>query len=59
VLEVDEEGTVAAAATAGPVPAGMALPPKTVMRVNHPFFLAIRDNVTGTMLFEGVIQDPQ
>lgn len=59
VLEVDEEGTVAAAATgvmyqsAGMMPA----PPKE-MRVDHPFFCAIRDNETGTLLFAGVIRDP-
>ena len=59
VLDVDENGTTAAAATAVAVAAGAYLPPQTIMRVDHPFFLAIRDNVTGTVLFEGVIRDPQ
>ena len=59
VLEVDENGTTAAAATAEALAAGEYLPPPTVMRVDHPFFLAIRDNATGTILFEGVIRDPQ
>lgn len=60
ILEVDEEGTVAAAATLGGYAAGggFAHPP-AVMRVDHPFFCAIRDNVTGTLLFVGVIRDPQ
>ena len=29
------------------------------MRVDRPFFCAIRDNVTGTLLFTGSIRDPQ
>ena len=29
-----------------------------IMRVDHPFFCAIRDNVTGTVLFAGLIRDP-
>lgn len=59
VLEVDEEGTVAAAVTGGEMVAAMPMTPVVVMRVDHPFFLAIRDNATGTILFEGVIRDPQ
>jgi serpin B len=60
MLDVDEEGTVAAAAT-GIIAAASAMPmsPVAVMRVDHPFFMAIRDNATGTILFEGVIRDPQ
>lgn len=58
-LEVDEEGTVAAAVTSGIMTVGVRPSPMVVMRVDHPFFLAIRDNVTGTILFEGVIRDPQ
>jgi len=59
-LDVDEEGTVAAAATAVGVTAS-AMPVRQapiVMRVDHPFFCAIRDNSTGTILFEGVIRNP-
>ncbi len=59
VLDVDENGTTAAAATSTAMTASIAQPPSTVMRVDHPFFLAIRDNVTGTILFEGVIRDPK
>lgn len=59
VLEVDEEGTVAAAATAGGLSGGFGPPPVVaVMHVDHPFFCAIRDNVTGTVLFAGLIRDP-
>ena len=60
ILEVDEDGTVAAAATAvvaGGLGGGFDHPP-VVMRVDHPFFCAIRDNVTGAVLFAGVIRDP-
>jgi len=58
VLEVDEEGTVATAATAV-VMTKSARPQGRVMRVDHPFFCAIRDNATGTLLFAGVIRDPK
>jgi serine protease inhibitor len=59
VLEVDEDGTVAAAATRIFFAGGGAIAPKwTVMKVDHPFFCAIRDSATGTLLFEGVIRDP-
>jgi len=59
ILEMDEEGTVAAAATGLTFGLGGAAPPVTViMRVDHPFFCAIRDNVTGAVLFAGLIRDP-
>ena len=61
VLEVDEQGTVAAAAT-GVMMAGAAAPSPVkpiVMRVNHPFVCLLRDNTTGTLLFAGVIQNPK
>ncbi|MGI4788262.1 MAG: serpin family protein [Janthinobacterium lividum] len=60
VLDVDEKGTTAAAATAVIMTkSAAALPPSTVMRVDRPFFLAIRGNATGMILFEGVIRDLQ
>ncbi|MEO7716192.1 MAG: serpin family protein [Capsulimonas sp.] len=60
VLEVDEEGTVAAAATAV-VMTKAAVRPDTSksVYVNHPFVCAIRDNTTGMLLFAGVIRDPE
>jgi serpin B len=58
--EVNEEGTEAAAATSVEMRVTSAMrPPKTFrMIVDHPFFFAIRDNKTGTMLFMGSIFDP-
>ncbi len=61
-IEVDEEGTEAAAATAVVmVPTGMPMPPTeppTVMRIDRPFLFGIRDTTTGTLLFLGRIHDP-
>lgn len=61
ILEVDEEGTVAAAATAVVMKtSAIRMPEKSiVMRVDHPFVCLLRDNATGTLLFTGVIQDPE
>lgn len=63
-LEVDEQGTVAAAATAVVMRVGSAAPrnpppPIPVMRVDRPFLVLIRDTGTGSLLFAGVIRDPQ
>ena len=58
--EVNEEGTEAAAATS----VGMSLtsvrktPEKFVMKVDRPFFFAIRDNQTGVVLFMGSVRNP-
>jgi serpin B len=60
-LSVDETGTEAAAATAVVgADATVALPPPHIvdMAVSRPFFLAIRDVPTGTILFAGKIQEP-
>jgi len=61
-IDVDEEGTEAAAATAvnfdtggctGPSPA------KTItLRLNHPFLFVLRDVKTGAILFMGRVVDP-
>lgn len=59
LIQVNEEGTVASAATLVKGDRGMPPPPRTIMRVDHPFFCAIRDNDTGTLLFAGVIRDPK
>jgi serpin B len=58
VLDVDEEGTTAAAATAV-VMRSHAIRRTIEMRVDHPFFCAIRDNDTGTIVFMGVVRDPE
>ena len=54
-VEVDEEGTEAAAVTGIGVSV-TSLPPQ--FTVNRPFFFAIRDNETGTILFMGTVVDP-
>ncbi len=61
LLEVNEEGTVAAAVTSVGMRTTSVVvesPPFTMI-VDHPFFLAIADEATGTILFMGVIVDPQ
>jgi serpin B len=58
-LEIDEEGTEAAAATVVEMELGMVPgPQKPVMMVNRPYLLAIRENHSGTILFIGKIVDP-
>jgi serine protease inhibitor len=57
VVEVDETGTTAAAATvvgAAPTVVG----PGVTMIMDRPFFYAIRDDKTGALLFVGVLEDP-
>jgi serpin B len=60
-VEVNEEGTEAAAVTSVGVVATSARMPETPfqMTVNRPFWCAIRDNQTGTVLFMGSIVNPQ
>lgn len=53
-VEVNEEGTEAAAATA--VPMFRSAPP--VFRADHPFLFAIRDRKSGVILFLGRVADP-
>jgi len=54
-VKVDEEGTEAAAATAVVVTVQAASP---AFIANHPFVFAIRDQLTGTILFLGRVEDP-
>ena len=60
IAEVNEEGTVAAAVTSVGIQVASVQPPQEnfIMKVDRPFFVAIRDNVTGTVLFMGSIADP-
>jgi serpin B len=54
-VDVNEEGTEAAAATS--VEVGVtSLPP--MIAVDRPFVFAIREKLSGTILFLGVIEDP-
>ena len=59
--EVNEEGTEAAAVTSTEMRATSAMRPRQPfqMVVDRPFFCAIRDDATGTVLFMGSIFDPQ
>ena len=58
VVEVNEEGTEAAAAT-GIVMGLKAMPePPLTFRADHPFIFLIRDNKTGSILFIGRVVDP-
>ncbi len=55
VVEVNEEGTEAAAVTNIGI-AVTSLPPQFI--ADRPFFFAIRDNETGSVLFMGTVVDP-
>jgi serine protease inhibitor len=60
-VEVNEEGTEAAAATSvGIMPLSAKMPSEEPfqMIVERPFFCAIRDNRTGSILFMGSIVEP-
>ena len=58
--EVNEEGTVAAAVTAVEARAtSVQLPQENfIMKVDRPFFVVIRDNLTGVVVFMGSIVNP-
>ncbi len=59
VVEVDETGSVAAAATEVGVGASIATEPTSIyFTVDHPFLFFIRDLPTGTILFAGQVEDP-
>ena len=55
-IEVNEEGTEAAAATAVVMSKEISRP--RVFRADHPFLFLIRDNITGSILFLGRVVDP-
>jgi serpin B len=58
-VNVDEDGTEAAAATAIVMGAGGApRAPEAVFRADHPFLFLIRDNVSGSILFLGQLTNP-
>jgi serpin B len=58
-VEVNEEGTEAAAATAVPAGVASASPPPVTFRADHPFLFLIRDNKTGGILFIGRVSNPK
>jgi len=59
LIEVDEQGTVAAAASSASFSCGAAIPPPFAkFRADHPFVFLIKDNYTGSILFLGRVVDP-
>jgi serpin B len=56
-VDVNEEGTEAAAVTAVVVGFVCACEPPPI-RVDRPFVFALRENLSGTILFMGVIRQP-
>jgi serpin B len=57
-VDVNEEGTEAAAATAVAVGADSEPPPPPVFRADHPFVFLVRDNRSGSVLFLGRLANP-
>jgi serpin B len=58
VVEVDEEGTKAAAATGVVVSVTAYNPNRFTLIANRPFFFIIRHNATGAILFMGIVREP-
>jgi serpin B len=61
VIEVNEEGTEAAGATSFGIQITSATPQNQAfeMNINRPFFFAIRDDITETVLFMGNVVEPK
>lgn len=59
IVEVDEAGTIAAAATTITVSPTVVQAPQFSMTMDHPFFYAIRDELTGELLFIGTLVNPE
>ncbi len=58
-VDVNEEGTEAAAATAVPMRAAAEEKPKPkVFKADHPFMFLISDNLSGSILFMGCLSEP-
>ena len=57
VIEVNEEGSEASAATSIAVKARKAI--NFLVNIDHPFLFFIRDNKSGIILFSGQVVDPQ
>lgn len=58
-VDVNENGTEAAAATAVVMARSIQLPPSIEFRVDQPFFFLIKDNESGTILFLGHVANPK
>lgn len=57
-VKVNEEGTEAAAATSVEIRLESAMPHYFTMIVDRPFFFAIVDDMTGTIVFMGSVYEP-
>jgi len=57
-VEVDEQGTEAAAATEVEMMVAGVPEPPVILRLDRPFIIAIERAGLGTMLFAGVVEDP-
>ena len=57
-VDVNEEGTEAAAATAVGIQTTSMPAPTPVFRADHPFLFMIRHNSTGAILFMGRVVNP-
>ena len=58
-VDVNEEGTEAAAATAVVMMKSAAPKPPVIFQADHPFLFLIRDNASGSILFMGRLMDPR
>eukprot|EP00096_Caligus_rogercresseyi_P011462 TRINITY_DN4506_c0_g1_i1.p1 TRINITY_DN4506_c0_g1~~TRINITY_DN4506_c0_g1_i1.p1 ORF type:complete len:387 (+),score=90.69 TRINITY_DN4506_c0_g1_i1:161-1321(+) len=58
VIEVNEEGSEAAAASGMAMMMRCAMIPNPPIRIDHPFAFMIKDNSTGLILFSGRVVDP-
>jgi serpin B len=56
-LKVDEKGTEAAAVTSVEMSVTCACPSGFQVRADRPFLLAIRERLSGTVLFAGLIME--
>ena len=59
VIEVDEEGTEAAAATGVSAVLTSSGPLAEPFQIDRPFLFYIADDATGAILFQGRIDDPR
>jgi len=59
-VEVNEEGTEAAAVTTGTLRISAVMRPEKPfeMTLDHPFFFVIGDEATRSILFVGIVADP-
>ena len=57
-VEVNEEGTEAAAVTIVAIDKNSAGPPKILFHVNKPFLFAVTEKTTGAILFMGTVENP-